>query len=56
MAASYSPGSETLTVLYQASVDGQPPVRATEIMRFRDGRIVRGEALYGAAGFSEPAA
>ena len=47
-AASYSPRSETLTVLYQASVDGQPPVRAGEIMRFRAGRIVRGEALYGA--------
>jgi acyl-CoA thioesterase FadM/ketosteroid isomerase-like protein len=53
-AASYSPRSETLTVLYSASIDGQPPVRATEIMRFRDGRIVRGEALYGATAVTPP--
>lgn len=53
-AASYSPRSETLTVLYSSSVDGQPPVRATEIMRFRNGRIIRGEALYGATGVTLP--
>ena len=47
-AASYSARAETLTVLYRASVDGQPAVRSGEIMRFRAGRIVRGEALYGA--------
>lgn len=52
--ASYSPRSETLTVLYSSSVDGQPAVRATEIMRFRDGRIVRGEALYGATAVTLP--
>lgn len=45
--AAYSPQSETLTVLYTAAFDDREPVRATEIMRFRGGLIVRGEALYG---------
>jgi ketosteroid isomerase-like protein len=47
-AAFWSPRSQTLTVLYQAALGGAAPVRATEIMRFRDGRIVEGEGLYGA--------
>jgi hypothetical protein len=45
--ASWSPRSQTLTVLYTSAVGEQPPVRAGEIMCFRDGLIVRGEALYG---------
>jgi steroid delta-isomerase len=53
-AASWSSRSETLTVLYRSTVDGRPPVRATEIMRFRGGRIVRGEALYGATAQGAP--
>jgi steroid delta-isomerase len=55
-AASYSPRAETLTLTYRSSVDGQPPVRAAEIMRFRGARIVRGEALYGATGIILPPA
>jgi uncharacterized protein (TIGR02246 family) len=55
-AASYSPRTQTLTVLYQASTDGQPPTRATEIMRFRGPHIVAGEALYGATGVAPPRA
>lgn len=47
-AASWSPRAQTLTVLYQAALGDAAPVRATEIMRFRDGSIVHGEALYGA--------
>jgi len=47
-AAFWSPRSQTLTVLYQAELGGAAPARATEIMRFRDGRVVEGEALYGA--------
>ncbi|RYZ09920.1 MAG: nuclear transport factor 2 family protein [Myxococcales bacterium] len=47
--AHWSARSETLTVVYQAALGGASPVRATELMSFRDGRVVRGEALYGAA-------
>jgi acyl-CoA thioesterase FadM/ketosteroid isomerase-like protein len=47
--ALWSAGDQTLTVVYQAALDDQPPRRAVEIMRFRGGQIVRGEALYGAA-------
>jgi acyl-CoA thioesterase FadM/ketosteroid isomerase-like protein len=47
--ALWSPRSETLTVVYRAALQGQPPVCAAEIMRFRDGVIVHGEALYGGA-------
>lgn len=46
--AMWSASSQTLIVTYAASLD-QPPVRAVEIMRFRDGLIVHGEALYGAS-------
>ncbi|HEV8549103.1 MAG TPA: nuclear transport factor 2 family protein [Polyangiaceae bacterium] len=49
-AAHYSPRSDTLTVVYQAAFDGQAPTRATEVMQFSGGRIVRGEAFYGATG------
>lgn len=45
--AIWSPASQTLTVVYWASLD-KPPVRAVEIMRFRQGLITHGEALYGA--------
>jgi acyl-CoA thioesterase FadM/ketosteroid isomerase-like protein len=48
-AAFWSPRSQTLTVLYQAELGGAAPARATEIMRFHRGRVVQGEALYGAA-------
>lgn len=47
--AAYSPRSETLTVLYDAAFDGGEPTRAAEIMRFRGGLIVCGDALYGGA-------
>lgn len=47
--AFWSPQAETLTIVYQAQLADQPPVRATEIMRFRGPHIVHGEALYGAA-------
>ncbi|HVY28146.1 MAG TPA: thioesterase family protein [Polyangiaceae bacterium] len=47
--ALWSPRAETLTVVYQASLAGQPPVRVAEIMHFQGNLIVRGEALYGAA-------
>lgn len=46
--AFWSPRRETLTVLYQAEVGVAAPARAVEIMRFRAGKIVQGEALYGA--------
>ena len=46
--AFWSPRRETLTVLYQAEVGVAAPARAVEIMQFRAGKIVRGEALYGA--------
>ena len=46
--ASFSPRTDTLTVLYSATFNGAAPVRTTEIMKFRDNLIVRGEALYGA--------
>jgi len=41
--------SQTLSVVYTSSLDRQPPVRGVELMQFREGRIVRGEATYGAA-------
>lgn len=47
-AASFSPRTNTLTVLYRATLGGGAGVRATEIMKFRDNVIVQGEALYGA--------
>jgi acyl-CoA thioesterase FadM/ketosteroid isomerase-like protein len=47
--ASWSSRAQTLTVLYTSAVGDQPPVRAGEVMSFRDGLIVRGEALYGGA-------
>lgn len=50
--ALWSPRTETLTVLYRAALGGQPATRAVEIMRFRGGHVVQGEALYGAAGDS----
>jgi len=46
--ALWSPRSETLTVVYEASLQSQPPTRAAEVMRFQAGRIVHGEALDGA--------
>jgi YbgC/YbaW family acyl-CoA thioester hydrolase len=49
-AAFWSPRSETLTVLYQAELGTEAPARVAEIMRFRAGKIVQGEALYGALG------
>ena len=48
-AAFWSPRTETLTVLYQAALGAQAPVRVVELMRFRAGSVVQGEALYGAA-------
>lgn len=47
-AASWSPRSETLTVLYQAELGTAAPARAVEVMHFRAGRVAQGEALYGA--------
>ena len=47
--AIWSARVQTLTVVYCTSLQDEPPVRAAEIMRFRDGRIVHGEAFYGAA-------
>lgn len=52
--ALWSARTETLTVVYQAELGGQAPTRAVEIMRFRAGRIVRGEALYGAVSVPTP--
>src|SRR6478609_3057566 len=46
--AFWSPRTETLTVLYDAKFAEAAPVRAVEVMRFRGGKVVRGEALYGA--------
>jgi len=46
--ATWSPKDATLTVLYEASLGSEPPVRAAEIMRFRGAQIIYGEALYGA--------
>lgn len=46
--ASWSPRSETLTVRYQAALGGAV-VRAAEVMQFRNGSVVQGEAFYGAA-------
>lgn len=47
-AALWSAQAETLTVVYDAAFQGQLPLRVVEIMRFQGGKIVRGEALYGA--------
>jgi steroid delta-isomerase len=47
--AVWSPRAETLTVIYTSTVQDRPPVRATEIMRFKSGRVVLGRALYGAS-------
>jgi len=46
--AIWSGRTETLTLVYQSALQGQTPTRAVEIMHFRAGKIVRGEALYGA--------
>lgn len=46
--AIWSARTETLTVVYRATFQNQPAVRAVEVLRFRGGRVVRGEALYGA--------
>ena len=48
-AALWSARSETLTVVYEAAFQRQPPTRAVEVMRFQAGKIVHGEALYGVA-------
>jgi acyl-CoA thioesterase FadM/ketosteroid isomerase-like protein len=46
--ALFSARAETLTIVYQAAFQDLAPVRAVEILHFRAGQIVRGEALYGA--------
>jgi acyl-CoA thioester hydrolase len=46
--AIWSARSQTLTIRYGATFEDQPTVRAAEILCFEGGRIVRGEALYGA--------
>jgi acyl-CoA thioesterase FadM/ketosteroid isomerase-like protein len=46
--ALWSARTGTLTVVYQSQLGSQAPTRAVEIMSFRAGRVVRGEALYGA--------
>jgi ketosteroid isomerase-like protein len=48
-AALWSARAETLTVVYEAALQGQPPTRAVEVMRFQAGKILHGEALYGVA-------
>jgi acyl-CoA thioesterase FadM/ketosteroid isomerase-like protein len=53
--ALWSARTETLSVVYRAELGGQAPAHAVEIMRFRAGRIVRGEALYGATELPPPA-
>jgi acyl-CoA thioesterase FadM/ketosteroid isomerase-like protein len=47
--AIWSSRAETLTLVYRSTLQGQAPRRAVEIMRFRAGKIVRGEALDGAS-------
>lgn len=47
--ALWSAPAQTLTVVYEATLQGQAPTRAVEIMRFQAGQIVHGEALYGGA-------
>jgi acyl-CoA thioesterase FadM/ketosteroid isomerase-like protein len=47
--AVWSARAETLTIVYRAALQDQPPVRAAEIMRFEAGYIVHGEGLYGAS-------
>jgi acyl-CoA thioesterase FadM len=46
-AALWSPRGQALTVLYRSQRGTAAPVHAAEIMRFRAGQIVHGEALYG---------
>ena len=46
--ALWSPRAETLTIVYRSVRDDQAPVHAAEIMHFQSGKIVRGEAMYGA--------
>jgi acyl-CoA thioester hydrolase len=53
-AALFSQRSETLTVLYRAAFDGQPPQRSAEVMRFVGPTIVRGEAFYGGSALGVP--
>lgn len=45
--ALWSARAQTLSVVYRASLEQQPAVRAVELMHFRAGKIVRGEAMYG---------
>jgi acyl-CoA thioesterase FadM len=45
--ALWSPRSATLSVLYRAAFNAQPPNRASEVMYFQGSSIVRGEAFYG---------
>jgi acyl-CoA thioesterase FadM/ketosteroid isomerase-like protein len=52
--AVWSPRAETLTVIYVSAVEGRAPVHTTEIMRFKNGHVVLGRALYGATA-SQPA-
>lgn len=53
-AAFWSPRTDTLTILYRATLGEAPAVRATEILRFRGGLVARGEALYGAVADANP--
>ena len=46
--AFWSERTQTLIVLYQATLGAQPPVRVAEVMQFVGGEVVRGEGLYGA--------
>jgi acyl-CoA thioesterase FadM/ketosteroid isomerase-like protein len=48
--ASWNKRTETLTVLYRSVRDDQPPVSSAEVMRFRAGQVLHGEAFYGASG------
>jgi acyl-CoA thioester hydrolase len=52
--AFWSPRSETLVITYRAGFNGQPPNRASEMMRFRGGSIVLGEAFYGGSALATP--
>lgn len=47
--AIWSARTQTLCVVYQATLHDQAPVRALELMHFRSGQIVRGEGMYGAS-------
>jgi YbgC/YbaW family acyl-CoA thioester hydrolase len=46
--AFWSPRTETLTVSFQAELGTAAPARVVEVMRFSAGKIVHGEAFYGA--------